>query len=84
MSDLINKPPHYTRSAVETIDAIEAWKLDFHLGNVVKYVSRAGHKGEELEDLRKARWYLDRAIAVRELAEAAPPDMRLKAEMVGK
>lgn len=60
--DPVNRPAHYTRSAVETIDAIEAWGLGFHLGNVVKYVSRAGHKGAAVEDLKKARWYLDRAI----------------------
>ena len=44
------------------IDAIEAWELPYHLGNVVKYVARAKHKGDELTDLRKARWYLDRYI----------------------
>jgi hypothetical protein len=47
---------------IETIDFIEAKQLSYHLGNVVKYVSRAGHKGERLEDLKKARWYLDREI----------------------
>ncbi len=48
------------------IDFIEAKTLGFHLGNVVKYVARAAHKGTELEDLKKARWYLERAIKVRE------------------
>ncbi len=62
---VINEPPHYTYSDVETIDAIEAWGLGFHLGNVVKYISRAGKKDptRTLEDLKKARWYLDRYIA---------------------
>ncbi len=61
--DLINHPPHYTAGGIEVIDAIEAWSLGFHLGNVVKYVARAGHKGSKVECLRKARWYLDREIA---------------------
>lgn len=60
--DAVNHPPHYTATAVEPIVAIEAWELGFHLGNCVKYVARAGRKGDALEDLRKARWYLDRAI----------------------
>lgn len=60
--DPVNHPEHYTHGGIEVIDAIEAWKLGFHLGNVVKYVARAEHKGKPLEDLRKARWYLDRAI----------------------
>ncbi len=61
-SDPINRPSHYTYSAIEPIDAIEAWELGFHLGNVVKYIARAGRKGSEVQDLKKARWYLDRAI----------------------
>jgi len=60
--DPINHPSHYTFSSIEVIDAIEAWQLDFHLGNVVKYIARAGKKGNRLEDLRKAAWYLNRAI----------------------
>ena len=62
MSDPISHPPHYTFSQVEVIDAIEAWELGFHLGNVVKYVARASHKGRRLEDLQKAQWYLNREI----------------------
>ncbi len=58
----IEHPPHYTFGAIEVIDAIEAWGLGFHLGNVVKYVARTAHKGQQLADLKKARWYLDRAI----------------------
>lgn len=65
-ADHIHRPAHYTFSRVEPIDAIEAWELGFHLGNVVKYLARAGHKGRALEDLKKARWYLDREIARRE------------------
>lgn len=60
--DPVARPRHYTFGSIEVIEAIEAWGLGFHLGNVVKYVARAAHKGRYLEDLRKARWYLDREI----------------------
>jgi len=60
--DGVNHPTHYTHGGIEVIDAIEAWKLGFDLGNVVKYVARADHKGQRLQDLMKARWYLERAI----------------------
>ena len=56
------KPAHYTTSDIEPIDAIEAWELGFCLGNVVKYIARHAHKGDPLGDLKKAAWYLDRAI----------------------
>ena len=71
MNDLVNHPPHYggEDSPYETIKVIEVWKLGFHLGNAVKYISRAGRKGGPLEDLRKARWYLDREIARLERAQ---------------
>ena len=61
--DLINHPPHYKVGGIETIDFIEAKQLDYHLGNVVKYITRADYKGNKLEDLKKAQWYLNRAIA---------------------
>lgn len=63
-SDNVNHPSHYNDGKIEPIDYIEDKKLNFHLGNVVKYVSRAGKKNpdKELEDLKKARWYLDRYI----------------------
>lgn len=67
-SDSVNHPPHYTLGGIEVIDAIEAWQLGYHLGNVVKYVARAGHKGSRLEDLRKAAWYLAREIVREERA----------------
>ncbi|HWR49911.1 MAG TPA: DUF3310 domain-containing protein [Bryobacteraceae bacterium] len=60
------RPAHYTRLNPEPLDVIEAWGLGWHLGNVLKYIARAGHKGSELQDLRKARNYLDRLIALRE------------------
>jgi hypothetical protein len=58
----VDHPPHYNVGQIEVIDAIEDWKLGFHLGNVVKYVARAGHKGKRLEDLKKGLWYLQREI----------------------
>ncbi len=61
-SDAINHPSHYTMGGIEVIDAIEAWDLGFRTGNVVKYVARAKHKGRELEDLKKAEFYLRREI----------------------
>jgi hypothetical protein len=61
-TDMVNHPPHYKAGGIETIDFIEAKALGYHLGNVVKYVTRADHKGNKLEDLKKAQWYLSRAI----------------------
>lgn len=71
-TDPVNHPSHYTWSSIEPIDAIEAWQLPYHLGNVVKYVSRAGHKDKSktLEDLKKANWYLSRYIKMLEQEEA--------------
>lgn len=58
------KPDHYHRgSGHEVIDAIAAWGLNFNRGNVIKYTARAGSKGDELTDLKKARAYLDHEIA---------------------
>lgn len=56
-------PPHYNHGKIEAIEVIEDWQLGFHLGNTLKYLCRAVHKGSEAEDLLKARWYLDRRIA---------------------
>ena len=61
-ADSVNHPPHYKVGGIETIDFIEAKGLGYHLGNVIKYVTRADHKDNKLEDLRKAQWYLTRAI----------------------
>ena len=61
--DPVNHPAHYTAGGIETIDFIEAKKLGYNLGNVVKYITRSGLKGNQLEDLRKAQWYLSREIA---------------------
>ena len=63
MSDTVNHPKHYTShpSGVECIEITE--HLNFCIGNAIKYLWRAGLKGEQVEDLRKARWYIDREIA---------------------
>jgi hypothetical protein len=70
MSDQVNHPAHYggADNPYEAIKVIEAWKLGFNLGNTVKYISRAGKKGAHLQDLEKARWYLDREISCLEKA----------------
>ena len=62
--EMVNHPSHYqTSSGIEVIDVIEAFNLGFCLGNVVKYILRAGHKDDILQDLNKAKWYLEREIA---------------------
>lgn len=62
--DKVNHPKHYTFGKLEVIDVLEDWGLDkdFCLGNTIKYIARARHKGNELEDLKKAQWYLNRKI----------------------
>lgn len=74
MEDKINHPNHYTVGKIEVIDYIDDKDFNFNLGNVIKYVSRAGKKkssgksleAKAIEDLKKARWYLDREISKRE------------------
>lgn len=76
MTDPVNHPHHYggADNPFEAIKVIEAWGLGFNLGNTVKYISRAEHKGAALEDIKKARWYLDHEIVRREGALRAPTD----------
>ena len=59
----INHPSYYNKG-IEAIDYIETWEMNFNIGNVIKYVTRAGYKNSEtqIEDLSKAMWYLDREI----------------------
>jgi hypothetical protein len=64
--DNVNHPPHYKVGGIETIDFIEAKSLSYNLGNVVKYITRADHKGNTLEDLKKAQWYLNREVQTME------------------
>lgn len=63
-NDAVHKPAHYTDGKIEVIDFIEDKKLNYHRGNAVKYISRAGKKdkNKEVEDLQKAVWYLNREI----------------------
>jgi len=65
IAEAINHPSHYADGKIEVIDFIDDKKLNFNLGNVVKYVARAGKKdkSKELEDLKKALWYLEREIS---------------------
>ncbi len=65
----VDHPSHYNVGTIEVIDAIESWELNFSLGNAVKYIARADHKGKPIEDLKKARWYIDREIKRREKAD---------------
>ncbi len=64
MNDPVNRPSHYTDGKIEVIEFIEDKRLGFCLGNSVKYIARAGKKdpSKHIEDLEKARWYLDREI----------------------
>lgn len=64
MNDNVNHPSHYTDGKIEVIDFIEQKNLNFHRGNAVKYIARAGKKDpeREVEDLEKAKWYLEREI----------------------
>lgn len=68
MKETVNHPAHYggADNPYEAIKVIEAWKLNFNLGNTVKYISRAEKKGATLEDLKKVAWYLAREIGNRE------------------
>lgn len=71
--DNVNHPQHYKGKNLECIQFIEAFDLGFHLGNVVKYVLRAGNKGDSRIDLAKARWYLNRAIDNNKMAKCMEP-----------
>ena len=64
VKEVVNHPNHYRPGTYEAINVIEAWELNFSLGNVVKYISRAGIKdpNRRIEDLKKAKWYLEREI----------------------
>ena len=58
----INHPEHYKGNKYEAIDIIDDYQLGFNLGNAVKYILRAGKKGDTAEDLKKAKWYIDHEI----------------------
>lgn len=71
-TNTVNHPAHYNVGKIEAITVIEDWTegwpkgVAFHLGNAIKYIARAGKKGPIAEDLKKARWYIDRALSVTE------------------
>ena len=60
--EMVNHPSHYNMGKYEAIDVIEDWNLNFNLGNAVKYISRAGHKDDIVQDLKKSLRYIDREI----------------------
>lgn len=68
MTDMVDHPPHYqTETGLEAIDVIEAFfRYNYNLGQVFKYIARCGKKNNDIEDLKKARWYLDKEIEWRE------------------
>lgn len=76
--DMVNSPEHYTFGGIETLDFIIAKQLGFCEANVVKYVSRAKHKGNELEDLKKAQFYLNKAISQLESRPESYTQLKLK------
>ena len=61
MKEQVNHPDHYV-IGIEPIEVIESWKLNFSLGNAIKYILRSPYKDNQIEDLEKARWYIDREI----------------------
>ena len=67
MREMVNHPSHYqSKSGIEVIDVIEAFDLGFNLGNVCKYILRCGKKDSDIQELKKAKWYLEREISNRE------------------
>lgn len=64
MNDIVNHPSHYTDGKIEVIEFIEDKNLNYHKGNAIKYICRAGKKdpSKEIEDLQKAEWYIHREI----------------------
>lgn len=61
--DNVNSPTHYNVGKIEVIEAIEDWKLNFNLGNAIKYIARCEHKENKKQDLEKAKWYIEREIS---------------------
>ena len=61
-TDNVNNPTHYNTGTIEVITVIEDWKLNFNLGNAIKYIGRCEHKENKKQDLEKAKWYIEREI----------------------
>jgi hypothetical protein len=62
MKEQVNHPEHYSANGIEAIDVIDAYGLNFNLGNAIKYILRADKKGNKKIDLEKSVWYLNREI----------------------
>lgn len=70
--ETVNHPAHYNSGGIEVIDVIEDWGLGFSLGNALKYICRAGRKtNDPTEDLKKAQWYIRRAMRNRESSQTS-------------
>lgn len=70
--ETVNHPAHYNSGGIEVINVIEDWGLGFSLGNALKYICRAGRKtNDPLEDLKKAQWYIRRAMQRREICQTS-------------
>ena len=67
MNKNVDHPSHYNQGTYEVIDVIEDWNLGFNKGNAIKYIARSEYKGNEIEDLEKAVWYLNREIENKKL-----------------
>lgn len=65
-TDNVNNPTHYNTGTIEVIEVIEDWKLNFNLGNAIKYIGRCEHKNNKQEDIKKAIWYLERELKINE------------------
>jgi len=76
MSSEVSHPAHYNSGKIEVIEAIEDWKLNYHRGNAVKYIARAGKKdpAKEAQDLEKAIWYLQREVELLTKAKPCRPN----------
>jgi hypothetical protein len=73
----VNHPAHYNSGKTEVIEFIEDQQLDYHLGNALKYICRAGKKdpNKHTEDLRKAIWYIERRIELKKVNPRRPNEM---------
>ena len=80
MGETVNHPQHYNMGGIEVIDALEAWGFGegFNRGNAIKYIARAGRKNREteIEDLKKAAWYINREIERMEAIKHGKGEMR--------
>lgn len=72
VKEAVDHPQHYqSKTGLEAIDVIEAFNLNFNLGNVIKYILRCGKKDADIQELEKAKWYLEREISIRKNSKTA-------------